>query len=284
MKVLEGLVTGGKGSYGQSTWSKNAAGFYVKAKPIPTNRNSLAQLAARGIMRSVMGSYALLDEIQKASWQAFSLATFNPLHNTNSGQYTGHQSYVGLQMGARGSESRRVNGDMKNLGGVGSLCSTWTGYTPSNDPPIVTIRPNILDGVIGVYNLEFSVVSLTSAGVLNFEIDFQGILPGGLSVNKLEDENGTPFAFNIYCSDVVAASGMRPKNDFLQNLGSTGFPTLGSPGIIHKTGFRIQYDASSLIAKLTSFPAIGNVVKITCVNSCEFGTMSIVGAAYITVT
>ena len=66
--MLGDLITGIRGSQNGITYSRNKSGNYRKAKPIPTNPNTVAQGFARGNFQSLAQGWRLLTNIQKNSW------------------------------------------------------------------------------------------------------------------------------------------------------------------------------------------------------------------------
>jgi hypothetical protein len=71
MAKYDPSITGAlKGSIGAITYTKNKSGYYCKAKPIPTNRNTPAQAEQRGFMRDLVAAWkGDVTKAQAAAWE-----------------------------------------------------------------------------------------------------------------------------------------------------------------------------------------------------------------------
>jgi hypothetical protein len=75
MRVTEGLVSGGSGSYGRSTWSHNRAGSYVRSRAIPVNTNTSQQQNVRNHLGNLAAFWQNgLTTAQRGAWENFAAA------------------------------------------------------------------------------------------------------------------------------------------------------------------------------------------------------------------
>jgi hypothetical protein len=105
MKVLAGLVTQGTGSIGGMTMSNNKAGYYLRARTVPTNPRTALQTAIRSGLAALSGSWSSLTSAQQAAWNLYGQNVTVVLNNGTSAKLSGHNWYVGanqlqLQAGA----------------------------------------------------------------------------------------------------------------------------------------------------------------------------------------
>ena len=71
-KVMYGaLIVEARGSAGSETYSKNAAGLYVKARTAPPYSNTSFQANTRNNMRTVSQAWRTLTDLQRQSWNIF---------------------------------------------------------------------------------------------------------------------------------------------------------------------------------------------------------------------
>ncbi len=71
MKMKFGaIVVAGSGKIGGHVASKNRGGAYLRTKTTPSNPNTAAQAAARGILSSLSQGWSSLTDSQRAGWNA----------------------------------------------------------------------------------------------------------------------------------------------------------------------------------------------------------------------
>lgn len=72
MKVTQGLVSGGSGSYGRSVWSHNSFGSYIRSRAVPVNPNTSFQQAVRSYLALLASRWTtILNSAQRAAWETF---------------------------------------------------------------------------------------------------------------------------------------------------------------------------------------------------------------------
>lgn len=94
MKFKSALVTQVSGSIGGMVGSHNKGGMYFRARSIPTNPQTPAQVAARNALTSVVDAWTNLTEVQRSAWAIY--AQNVPVTNKlgDSIQLSGQQHYV----------------------------------------------------------------------------------------------------------------------------------------------------------------------------------------------
>lgn len=76
MKVLQPAGSAAaSGSVGGSTYAKNRYGYYVRAKTVPVNPNSTAQVSIRSKFSQLCAAWGLLTAAQRTAWEAYSQGT-----------------------------------------------------------------------------------------------------------------------------------------------------------------------------------------------------------------
>lgn len=89
------IFTQVSGSVGGSTFARNKGGLYVRARSVPVNPNTTAQIAARDAFSTLVDSWTtILTQLQRDSWDVYALNT--PVTNVfgDSKTLTGQQMYI----------------------------------------------------------------------------------------------------------------------------------------------------------------------------------------------
>lgn len=79
MALLRNIIGEYRGSVGGQTFSRNAAGMFVRQRITPVQPNTPEQLRARGDLLALTQFYATLDERAQSKWREFAIA--NPIKN-----------------------------------------------------------------------------------------------------------------------------------------------------------------------------------------------------------
>lgn len=89
------IFTQVSGSIGGTTFSRNKGGLYTRARSVPVNPNSPAQIAARNAFSSLVNAWTeILTGTQRDAWDLYALNT--PVTNVfgDSKTLTGQQMYI----------------------------------------------------------------------------------------------------------------------------------------------------------------------------------------------
>lgn len=95
MKFKSQIFTQVSGSVGGLTFGSNRGGLYTRARAIPTNPNTAAQVAARDAMSTLVDSWTnILTPTQRTSWATYALNT--PVIDVfgDAKKLTGQQMYI----------------------------------------------------------------------------------------------------------------------------------------------------------------------------------------------
>jgi hypothetical protein len=95
MKVLAGLVTQGSGSIGGMTMSKNKQGYYLRARTVPSNPNTLSQQAIRTAFAALTPAWSSLTQSQQANWNLYAKNVSVVLNNGQTRILSGFNWFVG---------------------------------------------------------------------------------------------------------------------------------------------------------------------------------------------
>lgn len=68
---LGGGVTGMSGSIGGTTFARNASGAYARARTVPINRKTLAQVKIRAIMSQLKTAWLALSAAERTAWATY---------------------------------------------------------------------------------------------------------------------------------------------------------------------------------------------------------------------
>ncbi len=95
MKFKSEIVTQASGSIGGATYARNRGGLYRRARSIPVNPNSPAQMRARNVLGQLAAAWGtILTEEQRLEWGAY--ADLSPTTDTLGDPLilTGQQMYI----------------------------------------------------------------------------------------------------------------------------------------------------------------------------------------------
>jgi len=271
-----------RGKLAGSVFSKNASGPIVRQYVIPTNANSGSQADSRLRFRGAVMVWKTLTQVIQQGWEVFAKNTYVPLRKVNIGQFTGNQAHNAIVTSV-------------NTAIAQSFIANWTAVPPGVDPactpgvfvpnaaaPLFSVIPNIAQIGVPPATLDIHTFTLTSLGVVGFQIDFIGIPVGGLAADDFIDENNKLYTFAAYVSDVVNVAGNRPRNQFYQRLGNAALCGFAITTLNGLTGVTVDWDFSALIPRFKSFPQAGQTVQITVVVIGEDGTQAVAGVGYVT--
>lgn len=96
MKYTSGLIGDLSGSIGNVTASRNRGGNYLKTKSNPIQPNTQAQLRAKNNFGAASKGFGGLTSAEKSGWANYADLYFAPRNATNTGQYSGFQSFAAL--------------------------------------------------------------------------------------------------------------------------------------------------------------------------------------------
>jgi len=90
------VVAAASGSVGGTTYSHNKGGPYMRTRAIPTNRQSIAQVAQRSFIAAASQAWRELPAANALAWVTW--APLHPVQNAlgNSVMLSGHQAFVQL--------------------------------------------------------------------------------------------------------------------------------------------------------------------------------------------
>jgi hypothetical protein len=190
----------------------------------PAQANSQAQLDARASFGSSSQLWRTLNSVDKQSYNNFAIAVYNPLTKTNTGQFTGQQSFIALNQSAQTSQTKTIPGDFSLTAGGTPLAKTDIAFQALATAPANSVQPTVPANGSGLpIPLTVACGTLTSAGIMDLQLNF-GITGAGIATGDLRDGNGKPIAIGVYCSDTVPFSGATPKNKWNKFLGNTPIP------------------------------------------------------------
>lgn len=272
-----------RGKAGGSVFSRNRAGQFMRVYGKPAQANSDAQTSSRATFGMASQSYSALTTLSRSTYENFALNVYNPLRKTNIGQYTGQQAYIAQKQSVEQSIIQTILCDFEPLGGGTPHPYTDLGFSVGVTAPVQTVQPTVPPATGGVpLPLSFNVNSLTSIGVMDFDILF-GLTGMGIAAGDLRDFNGKPFAIGFYLSDPLKNANSRPKNKWFQFAGNTPVPNFTTNLPAGTLGLSVPLFQINL-TRFKSFLAVDNFVQVTCVQIGNDGTQATVGSQYVQVT
>jgi hypothetical protein len=264
--------------------SRNASGAIIRKRTKPTNPKTPAQKAARVRFSNATMGWKTVAQTFRAGWETFAKTGFNPLRKTNKGQYTGAQTYVGIQTSLAGANSGL------SLTSLAAFASTPVNATIPTVPiavtdiaPLSSVQGNIYDSTVGSYPLSLVGIQLTTAGILAADLRITAVGATGPTGPKMQDGKQKSFGFLFYFSEALTFSGKRAANPFHSVAGFTGiWPTTAiSAGAT--SGFRVSTTVAAQLANWKQSPSLGNTYQVTVVGVGSDGTQVVIGKAYCTV-
>jgi len=193
MKFKSQLVSQVSGSVGGLVGARNAYGMYFRARTLPVNPNTPAQVLVRGAMTAAHEAWQALSEAVKSQWDGYAKAT--PL-TKNGTQYT----ITGLAMFLRAYIQRTVADvaipadppDEPGLTDIGEITATVVAATKKVSIAFDNTKPWAANdnGVLLV-----SVSDLISVNVNYFTGPFRYI-------GKIEGATATPPTSPVLLDDI----------------------------------------------------------------------------------
>lgn len=272
-----------RGKLAGSVYSRNRAGQFVRGYVHPAQANSQAQLDARASFGTASQLWRSLNSVNKQSYNNFAVAVYNPLTKTNTGQFTGQQTFIGINQSAQISQNKTIPGDFALTPGGASLAKTDIAFQAPLTAPALSVQPTVPANGSGLpIPLGVACLGLTTAGIMDLQLTF-GATGVGIATGDLRDGNGKPFAVGVYCSDTVPFSGATPKNKWNKFLGNTpvpNFTTNLTAGLL-----TLYWDGGGNVwNNFKSAPQVGEWVLLTFIVIGADGTQATVGSAYQIVT
>jgi hypothetical protein len=272
-----------RGKFAGMVFSRNASGQMIRAYVIPANANSNAQVQSRAKFRAASQAYKNLTKSQKSDWDTFAKLGFTPQTKINIGQYTAAQAFTAIRTGAINAQAKTFAGTWM-LDGTTTIAEVCSVFDSVEDAPIQSVTPEIKQNANPPATMELSGITVTQAGVVEFQIDFIGVPVGGLDADNFVDSNDIKFSFGAYLSDVVSSEGNRPRNDLFQSLGNPCINTFAGVTLDSGEFVTVTWDFSTLITGFKSWPGVGKIAKLTVFVIGKSGTMAKLGDGYVTIS
>lgn len=272
-----------RGKLAGSVFSRSRAGAIVREYVKPVNPNSIRQLASRAMFRASSQGWTGLTQLEQGSWNLFATAIYNPLQNTNNGQFTGNQSFVAIKNAIANAQGNTFDTTWTVVGPIAPPVFVPGAFKFDNVAPASSLVGNIAQTAGPAVTFQIDTIEISADLEVKCNLLLLGTLPGGLAANSLIDTNGNLFTFAVYISDPVRTLGGRPKNDFYLRLGNAEIGTFAVPPLEDATKIKFAYDAGVIQAQLKSSILEGQIYKVTIVGVSEVGTQVVIASAYTTI-
>jgi len=283
-KISNSILGVVQGRVGNVVFSRNKGGVYVKSFRKPTNANSQAQKNIRNIMRSISGAWTALSVDLRNAWADFAKSTFNPGRRTNKGNYTAVQAFRSLRTAAlSNSEKLRSAAFFKNHD-LTTISAVFCNPNLVDTPPVLSVRPDILDQLNTGYNYMVDAATIISTGTAEISLAIQGIGAGGITQDQLIDENSIQYGFNAWISEGHKSPNMHVGNAMRHCIGFSGIPTFSGGGLSSATSIQFKWNFSDLLPNFKAFPYAGQSALLTVGVVSIDGTFSVAASDWVTLT
>ena len=239
------ILTDIRGSIGGLTFYKGQNGRIVRMRSRNINTDTLSQKSARNLLQNSLGGYQNLSTADKASWNAWAVANYYSIRNSESVNKSGYVCYRSMLNVINTNNSKFIIPTLNGLPAVTPLAITVAPLSFVSPPIGVHVQPQIIDAPGSWYNIVVQNVSLTHANILNFDLQF-GIIPHVLTVNgQMEDANSLRWNVQVFISNPSSAINFRAKNYYMKLIFASKNITVGVPGLTGYSGVRFTADCSS---------------------------------------
>jgi hypothetical protein len=127
MKVLAGLITQGTGSIGGMTMSKNRAGYYLRARVVPSNPRTPQQSAIRQGLSGLSQTWQGLTAAQQSAWNTYAKEVPVILDNGQTKLLSGFNWYLGANQ-------------LRLQAGEATVADAPTIFTLAGTPQVSNVR------------------------------------------------------------------------------------------------------------------------------------------------
>lgn len=273
-----------RGKLGGMVFSATRGRKIVRSYSIPIQPDTDAQLEARSSFGAAAQSYHGLTDIQKAVWNSYAGGIFNAKDSYNDGQYSGANAFVSLKNLVNMSARVPLDLNMEN-DAAGVLDGDPVSFIFNNNPPTDQLAANIQGAVVGTsYPMSLSNIVIGADGKFEIGINFDGVLAAGLGQDDTKDQNGTPFGFAVYVSNVVNQDHNYVSNPAMQLIGIM-------PGISGSTLIGLSTSASMKIintnaidtSKYQSFGQEDDQIQVKVYTISDSGMVACIGGKMTTI-
>lgn len=191
-----GGIVDARGSVGGTTFSRNAAGSYMRARVKPTDPNTAAQSAQRAIIAAVSSAWRALTSAERSAWSVFATEANQGGLLTPGKSLTGQQWYM------------RCNAMLALLGGEGIVQGQF-----ARTPPVIPVLPEISIVSGGLF--------LDAAGDPS-ESALYDVDGANVTFPSLVDPTDPPsaaYALQVRASGIVSAGKSRPSSASYRDMG-----------------------------------------------------------------
>lgn len=278
------FLTDIKGSIGGLTFYTGQNGRIMRERKININVNSLAQKQSRNLLINSNSGYQNLSIADKNSWHSWAALNFYSLRNSTSLNKSGYVAYRSAQNVINTMNSKFLIPTISGLPGVVPLVFTSAPFSFITPPTGVHVLPNIIDAPGSNYPIVVSNVTLTSANLLSFDLNF-GIIPHVLTVNgQLQDSNSLRYVPEVFISNPGMSVNFRPKSYFTKVIFCTKNLTVSAPGLTGYSGVRYSADCSSNLVDSKYSIMSGKYYYVTVVATALNGSQVILGTKCVLTT
>jgi hypothetical protein len=145
MKVLAGLITQGTGSLGGMTMSKNKAGYYLRARTVPSNPRSALQSAIRSGLAAYATYWKSLTAAQIAKWGLYAANTPTVGNNGQTRLLSGFNWFVACNQVRLQAGYALVSDAPTTFGQASAPIIVTCGYITDS---VIEVNFSLLDGPV----------------------------------------------------------------------------------------------------------------------------------------
>jgi hypothetical protein len=265
-----------RNSVGGATFYNNSNGNIMRIKNRNTKTNSISQINSRSLFNNSHGGYAQLSAGDKSAWNSWAISNWHSIRNTESANRSGYLAYRSCRNSLSNANSKHLTPTCNYLPAVTLASITEAAFVFVSPPTGLHISNSIIDAPGSSYQLIVLNVTLTSAGVLQFDFQF-GVIPHVLTVNgQLQDSNSQRFGVSVFCSDSGNSINFKPKVQLYKSIFCTENITFGVPGLTGSSGVRFNVNVLPNLLNSKFSLVAGKYYYLTFVNMGLNGTQSII--------
>jgi len=272
------------GSLGGITASTNKSGGYFRIRKSPTQPNTSAQLNAKANFGKAASLFRTLAGVAINSWNNFALNRFSPRNNTNTGQYSGQQSFQALNVGFNNSITANKTFSVEVNGAVLPGGETFDNFDgPLNIAPVNSSSANLKLTAGGSTPISLLSGTLSAAGIATFKC--QVGTGAGEDIVGFQNAFGDAIGFAIFCSNGNPSQNMNFASPERYLIGYLNPIIVTVPADVSAiANFELTLTQALLLELYKSFPSVGEKVQLSVYAITKSNQMNLIGRVPVTIS
>ncbi len=284
MKVKSALITSASGSIGGATYSTVNGNIIVRAKPVPVQPSTGAQVNAKSAFTTGSQGWRSLSVGDKGGWKTFANTLYKNRLGSTDKKASGFNAYCALNTTIANVSRPFAANNFTTVADL-ILNAVESPFVFPVTAPVLGLQKNIQSG-LGVLNGDISMegATLSQAGTWSWLLRVNGLPPTGFAIPGLLDGNGVPYGFSTFLSGPVSDEAGFVNNKFGMLISALKPETWDILVTADQNIFKYT-QTTPLEWELNKYPPrTGEKRLFSVFQVAENGLMNLVGSEMITIT